>query len=102
MSLINIALAVLFVVTGTGAFRIYQWLGEALSELVAPCRAKKVAFSVLALMVAAMLAPFLIPGSLILQVCVWLLYLVFFGVGARRIYHIGVLVSRDLKNNSSY
>lgn len=101
MSLLGIVLAILFVVVGTGAYRIYQWLSGLLMDLLSPSLSRKSAFVAVSLMVAAMLAPFLIPASLSLQIGVWVLYLGFFGVGARRIYDIALLVIRDLRSDSS-
>ena len=96
MTLLSIVLAILFVVTGAGAFRIYEQLNKLLADFLPPAHSRKVAFSVVALMVAAMLAPMLIPASLSLQVGVWVLYLGCFVVGARRLYEIVLVIRRDL------
>jgi hypothetical protein len=69
-----------------------------LSELFSAALSKKIAFVAVALMAAAMLAPYLIPASLELQIGVWILYLTFFGVGAWRLYEFLVIVRKDLRS----
>lgn len=97
MSLFGIAFAILFLVVAAGAYRIYECLAHFVIEALPGLPARKIAFSTVSVMVAAMLAPFLIPASLTLQICVWVLYLSFFAIGAWRIYEIACLVARDLR-----
>ena len=96
MALLSIVLAILVVVVGTGAYRIWELLTELLEVLsggfMSTTAASKVAFVLVSVMVAAMLAPFLLPIDLSIQVCVWSLYLVYFGVGAWRLYEFYLVV----------
>lgn len=96
MSLFGIAFAILFLVVAAGAFRIYECLARFICEILPGLPARKISFSTVSVMVAAMLAPFLIPSSLTLQISVWALYLGFFAIGAWRIYEIACVVVKDL------
>lgn len=102
MTLLGIVLAILAVVVGTGAYRIHELLSEFLNGLldgfVSPAAVRKFAFIVVAVLLASILAPFLLPVDLTIQVSVWILYLVFFAVGAWRLYEFGLVVRADLQS----
>lgn len=98
MSAFGFAIAILLIVVGVGAHRIYECFSAFLAEHFPGLQSRKLSFITVSVMVAAMLAPFLMPASLTVQISVWVLYLCFFAVGAWRIYTVGCIVARNLRN----
>lgn len=93
MGILSIVTLALLGVVGTGAYHVYEWLVRHKLD-------RRVAFVVIVMIGAAMLTPFLLPDSGMLQFAVWTVYMCFAGVGARRIYDIIQTIRKSFRVES--